>query len=43
MSRQPHTRHHIELPVALPDIIRGLEEIRGLEDARIADDDIGLR
>ncbi len=43
--RDPNARHHVYLPVSLPDGISGLEEVEGLEDAGIAHHDIegGLR
>ena len=35
-----NTCHHVHLPVSFPDAIIGFEEVDGLEDASIADDDI---
>jgi hypothetical protein len=41
-ARQAYACHDVDLPMAVPDRIVGLEEIQRLKDAEIADDDVRL-
>lgn len=40
---EAHAGHDVDLPVAIPGRVVGVEEVGGLEDAQIADDDVGAR